>query len=81
MKIAGHKVVRVEWVDSSSRPGWQDLQKHIDLRVVSVGLLLHTSSDRIVLTKSIALASPDETRCYHSQMHIPRSAIKKLRYL
>ena len=81
MKIAGYKVVCVEWIDSSSRFGWQDINENVDLRVVSIGFLILEKKDRIVLAKSIALAPKNEVQSFHSQMHIPKCAIKKLRHL
>ena len=80
-KIAGHRIVSVEWVDSTSRPGWNSLDTEADLRVISVGFLIHETKERVVLAKSIALGNPRDVHSYHSQMHIPTCCIKRLAYI
>ena len=81
MKLAGYPIVTVEWIDSTSRPGWNQVDRDAELRVVSVGALIYSSKDRIIITKSVALGRPSEAQSFHSQMHIPRCAIRKMRYL
>lgn len=74
--------IYVEWIDSTSRTGWhQEVDAEASLRVKSVGWFLKATKDRIVIAKSLAVDNNDEIETQHSQMHIPRVAITKIRAL
>jgi len=76
-RILGHPIVMITWIDSSSLYGWNPLEAKMDLKATSIGIVIHSDKERVVLTTTLA----HDTMTPHSQIHIPRKAISKMRYL
>jgi len=76
-QVSKYPIVKVIWVDSSARYGWQPVvdDDDVPLEVTSVGFLLKKTKERLIMASH---AAPDGV---HSQMHIPRVAIKRVTYL
>ena len=72
------KLVMVEFEDSSSYSGWHKLDSWLDSisNCVSVGILCREDKKQIVLA-----LSKSNSRNYGDTMAIPRSCIKRIRYL
>lgn len=74
-------VAEVEWEDSHTTHGWIDtLPKHDGHAIRSVGYVVQDDEVGVVLTESI---DTDETTSHPwgCSMAIPRSAIRKVKYL
>ena len=68
-------VVVVEWFDICSRTGWHDIQEaRSDYNVTSVGYLLESDKEAVVITQSVA----EQIKCAES-LTIHRVNIKKIR--
>ena len=72
-----HKVipVRVDWVDSTKSSGWREYEK-TDLRCSSVGILVESDPDRVVI--ALSLSHADSTIRYANFLEIPIEAVKKV---
>ena len=69
-----YELFRVHWVDSTSSYGWvlkSDL-KDLDMNVYSIGFLIKSNDDYIVLSAHISSESFDAPIC------IPRVSIKSM---
>ena len=69
------KIVKIDWIDSTSRNGWQDKEKHQvlkDLSCVSVGIEIHRDKKSIVIVQS---TSEDQ---FAEELTIPMSAVSKI---
>jgi len=75
-------LVLVEWVDSVSSPGWDNLgAKGMSMTCISVGWLVHDGDDRIGIVPNFHL---DNERVLGNAMHelvIPRAAITNMQPL
>lgn len=68
-------IVVVEWFDICARTGWHYVQDaRSDYNVASVGYLLESDKEAVVITQSIA----EQIKCAES-LTIPRVNIKKVR--
>ena len=75
------KVLEVEWEDSHGQHGWRtDIVKPSTGLCVSVGYVEMDSEEGVILYESIDL-DVDTTHKYGCSTFIPRSAIRKTRYL
>ena len=91
MKKTRHKIVRVEWIDAHGgvRGGWRELSlisKRKAVHALSVGVLLHEASDRVVVCphfvgneKGIDLDETDTSG--DGEIAIPRSWVRKITVL
>jgi len=72
------KLVLVEWEDSSSYSGWHRIHPDCDCvaNCISVGVLCSEDKKQVVL----ALSKSDSGN-YGDTMAIPKSCIKRIRYL
>ena len=79
MRVHKHKVVMVDWVDSSGSAGWRSPEEveEISLKVQSVGILIASYKHQIVISHSVDLNAGS----VYGTFSIPRCAIKRLRYL
>lgn len=68
--------VLVDWLDSSAIRGWNEVQEGGLLRCRSVGFLVFTASDRIILS-----GGATEFGQYDNQFIIPRAVITGVRIL
>jgi hypothetical protein len=76
MKIAGHKIVRVSWIDATTTGGWRLADKGGTDIIESIGILVNKEKDWVTLSASVSRWGN-----YLDQITIPASAIKKLKYL
>jgi len=71
------RLALVEWEDSSSITGWHVLSDYdSSCKCVSVGLLCREDKKSITLT-----ASKSDSGNYDTTISIPRTCVKKIRYL
>ena len=68
------KVLYVEWVDSCTSRGWDNLDKSGPVLIRSVGIRVHRDANSLVLS-----TSKSGSGRYVDQITIPASAIKKVR--
>ena len=71
------QIVYIEWVDSSTAHGWRKEYSPGPLDCVSVGFLVKSTRDRVVITDSWAKME-DGKDDPHCVSEIPRCAIKKI---
>ena len=73
------KLEYIEWIDSTARDGWHlpDPDPEEGMDCISVGWITAETETAITVTCHIMLGNP---RFHHSDMNIPKAAIKK-RYL
>ena len=75
-----HKIVKVEWEDSTNSPGWRDYNKRKDTEpstCYSAGILVRTKRGSIGVAHSICPESKDIA----DTIIIPRKVIKKIEVL
>ena len=72
------KLVEVEWVDSSSTPGWQSEIQKTPLTCYSAGYLIHKDKKGVVVALN---RSPEALKNFGDTMTIPACCIIKIRNL
>lgn len=70
------RVVQVEWEDSACTRGWNVRQDYESFSISSIGYLVAKDKKGIVVSTSVS-----ETGNVDNQLHIPKSAIRKFKYL
>jgi len=73
------RIMEIEWIDSSTKHGWDNDPNPGAVAIRSVGYVTEETSDHITLSESIALPSTAST--YGCQTSIPKVAITKTRVL
>ena len=72
------KIVLIEWEDSSSYGGWHRVMPELDSisNCISIGILCQDSPKYVVLSQS-----KSDSGNYGDTISIPKSCIKRIRYL
>ena len=73
------RLVEVDWVDSCRHGGWQEVEEYLEEHVLkcrSAGYLLRSNRKEVMLIQSL-----DPNNKATDSMCIPRSSVKKIRYL
>lgn len=68
--------MRVEWLDSMSQPGWGHYDPSEDMRCESIGFLIASKPDRVVLALNHC-----GDGVHGDYITIPRSAVRRVTYL
>jgi len=76
MLINNKRIVYVEWEDSFTSPGWRSREDYDDINIATVGWLVAKSNEGIVITSSVS-----DSGNVMDQLHIPKSAIRKFKYV
>ena len=72
------RIIEVDWEDSSGQHSWHSDEEFSDSNIRTVGYLLSDDKRGILVTESVELQKGAMYGCTTS---IPRSAIRKVRYL
>ena len=80
--LAMGKIAEVQWEDTVGRHSWQEeaVRLPVPEPVTSVGYVLQDDEGGVVLLQSFD-HDPNSSRPYGCQEAIPRSAIRKVKYL
>lgn len=75
-----HRLVRVDWIDSHSVDGWQQIDDHHMpcLKCATVGYVMDDTDDHIALAQSLSFNDKGEPSEINAVMWIPRPAIVKV---
>lgn len=73
-----HKVAYIEWIDSSGRAGWYDIDKDYDVCIIqSIGYLVSENDNSVTIAASIDYEFDNVL----SPITIPKCSIKKRKYI
>jgi len=73
-----NKIIYIEWIDSISRQGWEDLDGDYDITLIkSIGYLVSENEKCISITTSLDLKFEMAVNI----VVIPKSAIKKRKFV
>ena len=86
VQVSKLRLVRIDWVDSHSSRGWQQIEDIGEARgglhCSSVGWLLAEGKETVTIAAHLGLSNDRRTVTQgHSDMTIPRVAITKMRFL
>jgi len=74
--------VVVDWLDSTSRQGWNELpQQDWNLACRSVGFLVRETRDMVYVSAHVSYDDDGQVKHSHGDMAIPRASILRLRKL
>lgn len=76
-RTEGHavKAVRVDWIDSMAQHGWGHYDPEVEMACTSVGILVESRGDRVVLALSRSAYQ------HGDYLSIPRSAVRRVKRL
>jgi hypothetical protein len=72
-----YPIVEVEWVDSSSYPGWQKAPEKEPITCWTAGYLVH--KDKVSLVIALSSSSEESINSFGDTITIPTSVVKKIR--
>jgi hypothetical protein len=69
--------VEVEWIDSTSNPGWQRVAEKEPITCWTAGYLIHSDKQSIVV--ALSSSSEESANSFGDTITIPTSVVKKIR--